>query len=406
MSFTLQGTLGGLFDGIGQAFSNTVGKVVEPIINALNDVIVVPLTTWIGFYFGQLLYALQLGFFYVIDAVQQVIRKIVGLPAYTLNGEETFNFVLNGQTYTSQDGNVADLVLTLVQDATVQSVFLSLLIAGIILLFITTFIAVLKTEFDKKDNSKGAVIRNAIKSVMYFALVPIVCFIGIIVSDLVLQMLDSATSHRSTALSTQIFVCAGYDGNRARQSTSKARDFYNDYFITNPYFSATSVMADINSTDPTARARAQDAIANAIDMAFKANSTSASKSVGSMSFSYSTGIGGGTVHTNSFDIKNYQLVYVFYDPFGYNYLIGFAGGFVMLNILLNLLVGVIRRMYNLIILFVCSPVVVATMPLDDGEKFKTWKGEFIKNVFSTYGPIIGINLVFMALSVVQGITFF
>ena len=331
--------------------------------------------------------------FSFIDIIQMVIRKIAGLPAYTVNGERTYNYI-------DSAGNERydDLVMSFLESETVHAVFLSILIAAVFLLFIATFIAVLKTEFDTKNsNAKGPIFANAIKSIAYFAMVPIICMLGIVVANVVLRTLDGATSRNAQSFSSQIFVAGGMEANRARTSMDFAKKVHSDGIV--PGVSLIQYDGDTREF--------QEQVAMAIDAAFRSNATPLNTGdVGYASVKVNNGLNDVTVNYSSFDVKNYNLVYYYYDTLGYNYLIGFAAGVVIAGLLLNLTIGVIRRVYELVILFVVSPAVVALMPLDNGDKFKTWKTSFIKRVFSAYGPIIGLNLVFMILELMQGITLF
>ena len=378
----------GLLDGI-------VDRVVRPIIDAFTDYIINPIVTFITYIFGALLYGLQLGMFYVIDAVQMVVRKVVGLPAYTIDGERTFNYIdANGVEQTG------DLALYFFSHPTTQAVFISILVAAVILLFISTFIAVLKTEFDTKNsNAKGPIIGSALKSIFYFALVPVVCYLGIIVSNIVLQTLDSATSRGASSFSSQIFTAAAYNSNRARDDPEFARQVYDSGLVPGT--------ASITWDGDGGQAQAQ--IADLIDTAFRSNlyavNANATTSV-TVNVVGSLGIGTRDYSFQTFDVKDYALVFEYYNTLTYNYLIGYVAGLTILFMLLQLLIGVIRRVFELAILFVVSPAVVALMPLDGGDKFKTWKNEFIKRVFSAYGPIIGLNLVFMILEVLQTVRLF
>ena len=349
-----------------------------------------------------------------MDAVQLVFRRVAGLDIYYDNG-------------VAVEG---DLVIKFLQDSTVQAVFFSILIAAIILLFITTFIAVLKTEFDEKDNAKGPVFKSALKAIAYFAIVPVVCFLGIMVSNIVLRMLDGATSRDAQSFSTQLFTAAAWDANRARNDADFAKEVYlnckwipgmssltlgntSEVIIEEQQSSSQNsanqsaygqssgpvVLAD---GDVTLTAYDQEAIADLIDQAFRG--------------AYAPTTGTATIHGNKgwdyeqtfsvFSITNYDLVFYFYDPISYNYLIGYVGGFAICMLMLNLLIGVIQRIFELCVLFVLSPAAVALMPLDGGGRYNAWRGMFVKRVFSAYGPILGMNLVFMVLTLMQDVTIF
>ena len=427
--------------------SDIVQPLVDFFTDAFSEYIVTPIVSFITFFVAKILYMIQLGLFYVIDLVQMVIRKIVGLPAYTLDGEYTYSYY-NGSERVYDD----DLVVSFIQSETLRSVFISILVAAVILLFIATFIAVLKSELDSKSNAKGPIFANALKSLVYFAMVPVVSFMGIYVANIVLRTLDSATSQSAQAISTQIFSSAGYSANRARSSSKFAVALWNN---------GNSFLKEINSLSPS-DSNFQEKVAVAIDNAFRANSTLAdalrldadihgniitdeeensesengtnsargppsnvvvseaepmfaisqnevklaegSTPVGTISIKY--GYTTKTVSFASFDCKNFELCYFFYEMIAYNYFIGYVASIVIFGILCNLLIGVIRRLFELAILFVLSPAVVSLMPLDGGERFKAWKDAFLKRVFSAYGPILGLNLVFMVLTLLQGIQLF
>lgn len=380
MNSQLAGLLDGLFDWLSDAFTK---YIIDPIV------------TFVTYLFGALFYGLQLGMFYVIDAVQMVVRKVAGLPAYNLNGERTFNYI-------DADGveQTGDLAIYFFSHPTTQAVFISILVAAVILLFIATFIAVLKTEFDTKNsNAKGPIIGSALKSIFYFALVPVVSYLGIIVANIVLQTLDSATSRGASSFSSQIFTAAAYNSNRARDDPEFAREVYESGLIPG--------VANITWDGEGGQAQAQ--IADLIDTAFRSNlyavGADANTSV-TVNTVGSIGLGTRDYSFQTFDVRDYALVFEYYNTLTYNYLIGYVAGITILFLLLQLLIGVIRRVFELAILFVVSPAVVALMPLDGGEKFKTWKDAFIKRVFSAYGPIIGLNLVFMILEVLQTVRLF
>ena len=46
------------------------------------------------------------------------------------------------------------------------------------------------------------------------------------------------------------------------------------------------------------------------------------------------------------------------------------------------------------------------MPVDNGSKYNSWRGEFIKRVMALYGPIIGLNLAFMILTIIGNYSLF
>ena len=375
--------------------------IIDSIINAFEHYIVDPIVRCLTYIFGMLFYGLQIGMFYVIDTVQMVVRKIVGLPAYSINGERTYGYTIDGVERND------DLVMAFLESDTVQSVFISVLVAAIFLLFIATVVAILKSETDAKSNAKGPIFANALKSIVYFFMVPVVCYLGIIVSNLVLKTLDGATSRDAISFSSQVFVAAAYEANRVNKDSDFAMEVWKSQVIP-----GSALLTEAEVKTDAGRLK----LAALVDDAFRRGLTPVTDGT----FSSRDGVrntvtiqiwGSPGLHKeshsfNQFDVKDYGLVFYYYDVMAYNYLIGYVAGVTILGMLLNLLIGVIRRVFEICVLFVVSPAVVALMPLDGGDKFKTWKDNFIKRVFSAYGPIIGMNLCFMVLEMLQNVTLF
>lgn len=325
-----------------------------------------------------LLYSLQLGLFIFMDAIQGIFRKLAGLDLYYYNGQQ-------------QSG---DLVMSLIQSQEVMSVFWAVLVVAIMLLFVTTFVAIIRSEFTEKGaNPKGPIIGRAIKAIFYFAAVPIVSIMGIFIANVFLRSLDTATASGATSISGVVFSAACYQGNRARQDADFAREVAGQFGL-----------------DPNVATQAQ--VAAAIDTAFRTNSATPGDHnlyIGGKSYmkGYQTYFGKASINSQNYSIQNFGMVYYYYDLLlGYNYLIGYAGGLMAISLLLTIVFGVMQRIYELVILFVAAPPLIAFMPIDDGAKYKKWRDEFIKKVGAMYGPIIGLNLMFLVLTVLQGVHIF
>lgn len=380
------------------SLGQTAGMIIDKIIDAFKEHIITPII----YIVGAILYGLQTGLFYVIDAIQMVVRKIVGLPAYSLNGERTYGYKVDGVEKND------DLVMSFLESETVRSVFISVLVAAVFLLFIATVVAILKSETDSKSNAKGPIFAGALKAIVYFFMVPVVCYLGIIVSNLVLKTLDGATSRDAISFSSQVFCASAYNANKILSDSGFARTVWKSKIIPG---SAEITFAEMY-TDA-----GREKLAKLVDDAFRRGlcpvtdgMESARESQNQVTVKINTrgssGFGTEDYYFDRFDVKDYRLVFYYYNVLSYNYLIGYAAGLIILGMLLNLLIGVIRRLFELVTLFVVSPAVVALMPLDGGDKFKTWKDNFIKRVFSAYGPIIGMNLCFMVLELLQDVTLF
>ena len=356
--------------GLGSWLSSALSGLVNSILSC----IITPI--------AMILYMLQVGFFWLIDCVQGIFRSMAGLDLYYYQGEE-------------QSG---DIVISIITSDTIMTIFWSVLVVAIMLLFVTTFVAIIRVEFTEKGagNAKGPIVGRAIKSLAYFAIVPVVSIFGIWIANVFLRSFDEATSNQSYALSTTVFFAASHDANRARSDAGFADKIRNNDQL--------AAALGINSSSTN------EEVANAIDTAFLQRSATPGDHNMSLDGDYMFAvrlIKGDSIYIETFDCSNFSLTYYFYDLFlGYSYLIGFMGGFVAAILLLTSCIAIIQRLYELAILFIVSPAVVAFMPLDDGAKYKQWRGEFVKRVGMMYGPVIGLNLLFIILAVLRDVDIF
>jgi len=355
--------------GLGSWLSSALNGMVEKILS----IFITPI--------AMLLYSLQIGFFWLIDCIQGIFRSMAGLDLYYYQGEE-------------QSG---DMVLAILMSDTVMSIFYGVLIVAIMLLFVTTFVAIIRSEFvEKGANPKGPIIGRSIKALFYFAAVPVVCLFGIWIANIFLKSLDEATSNQSSALSTTVFFAASHDANRCRSDYDFAMSVKN---------------SEIGEYLGIATNATQEEIASAIDEAFLQKLDTPGDHTFNISgdhmWTLSLFINETDYYIEAFDINNLSFTYYYYDLFtGYSYLIGFMGGFVAASLLLSTCIGIIQRLFELSILFIVSPIMIAFMPIDDGKQYGKWRGEFIKRVGSMYGPVIGLNLLFMLLAVLRDVDIF
>lgn len=92
--------------------------------------------------------------------------------------------------------------------------------------------------------------------------------------------------------------------------------------------------------------------------------------------------------------KDYRKLSVVKKDFyagNFNYVQGFASGILLLFILLGAVMVFIRRIFELLLLYLVSPFFVSTIPLDDGVMFKKWREMFIARFFSGFGIIFSMR---------------
>lgn len=77
---------------------------------------------------------------------------------------------------------------------------------------------------------------------------------------------------------------------------------------------------------------------------------------------------------------------------GMNYLLVAVLGYLTLKNLWRCIIQCTVRIFSLMGLYVIAPPFIATMPLDDGEKFKQWMTSFIIQSFGIFGTVIPMRL--------------
>ena len=455
----------GILDWLKKPF-DAVKKGLDTLVELFSDIgnFWNMLVTFIQYIFAAFLYTIQVGLFYIIDMVQTVFRRIAGLDVYWYKSGNSI------------DEHTGDIVESMLISDTVWTVFVSVLIAAIVLLFVFTIIAILKTELNEKDNAKGPVIKQALKAIAYFVIVPVVCIFGVTLANIFLRTFDAATqTNGAVSISGQVFSAASYNANRVRNGHGLVGDYTDDEggwgrwaltkqrlsyitytereLIYDPvyetdeegnivYQDGTPVQKKDKNGNPVYEVRkneegkpvykettkssigkdsSQAEIADFIDNCFVhklefGGTSGAGASIDPSLYKYDKkGYMAGYAHFiadsyeekySAFDKNQTALVYYYYDLLSYNWLIGYLASFTIIMLLLNLMVGVIQRIFDLTILFIVSPAFIATMPIDNGSRYGKWRDEFVKRVLGCYGPIVGINLAFTILTLVQRIYIF
>ncbi len=85
-----------------------------------------------------------------------------------------------------------------------------------------------------------------------------------------------------------------------------------------------------------------------------------------------------------------------------DYLVGFASAIFCLIIMVVCLFTFIRRIYDIVLLYIVSPYFASTMVLDDGQKFAHWRETFIAKVLVGFGSALGMRLFLMLIPVIMG----
>lgn len=86
----------------------------------------------------------------------------------------------------------------------------------------------------------------------------------------------------------------------------------------------------------------------------------------------------------------------------FNMFTAYLVAIIILISMFMLCVGLVKRIYDIIVLIICMPLVCGTIPLDDGARFRAWRETFMSKVLVAFGAVIAINVFYMITGFVSG----
>lgn len=410
----------------------------------------------------KLVYFVLVCFMSLVDIAQYVFRKLVGLDVYYL-----------GEGNNPQTGDIALAFLRSIfekdsQFPALKNAFWALVILGVILLVVSTIIAVIRQEYmpgqeetkAKDKNNKIFILTRSVKSLFLFLIVPVSAIFGLMLGDIFLQAFDKATTPseastlfsnatitdglqsvevngvtsysfydifggalptNSTSFSGIMFKVSAFTSNRIRlgESYSVNTDETDEFgfpvqeektffeLINKGHLSNFGIFNKA-TTDAEMAGMIDDAFANNIH--FKQN-TQHNIVLGPMRDQLESvdalvwGMEDGYNVTN-FSKFNIPLIWYFYNLWFFNFIVGFAFFVVAAKLFADLIMGLAKRIIEIAALFIVSPPIIALMPLDDGATFKNWRKAFLGRAVSAYGVVLGFNIFFLLMPYLNMIRLF
>lgn len=92
------------------------------------------------------------------------------------------------------------------------------------------------------------------------------------------------------------------------------------------------------------------------------------------------------------------------EPDDFNFIIAYICAIVLLIALISATFGLVKRLYDIVLLFIALPGITATIPLDDGAKFKLWRETVISKVFLAFGTVLAVNVFTIVAPSIWGIS--
>lgn len=394
----------------------------------------------------KLLYFIVTCILSLIDLCQVAFRKLAGLdPIIISSGEGAYT---------------GDVVYKLITDAlftgrypAIRTVFWSLIILGVFMLFITSIIALLRLEYNpdkEKGNSKSGVVKNFFKAIFSFAIVPVACIFGMYLFNALVGIVDKATT---VAITPDSEITTYYDKWNAVEDSNQdsfasggetltsREDSYMAYEVFGVHIPTTSqpfsgivfkacaygsnrmrndseyytALYNDNALGFIQKFPDNQQAANIIDTGFAINAKlkgtfNLNRSISESFFSdCSDFINLGSWKYNgitSLSKYNVNAVFYFYDLWSFNYIIAFVAVISIGKMYYGFLLYLMQRVFEILGLFLVSPISISLMPLDNGESLKSWRSLFITKFVLLVIMVGSLNLITPLISICQNIKFF
>lgn len=338
-------------------FNDLLGSFLIPILEIAFDKYILAC----GFLFGTTSYEILVKpCFSILDTVERAFDVFIGLDNVIYYPNGTAGMAVTDKT----------LLETLFSFPTVQNAFWLIALSGIGIALLLSIYGVARSALDLDFENKkpvSHVMSQLFKAVVGTFLIPFMIFMVINLANVMLKTLDttinvgnsqSEAMENSTLGSSLFVMCtsnAAWDGTKNRskrviQGTGHGikLEVYDEI---NPDFDLME--------DPRDKFLANDKLYN---------------------------------------YRNSLMVWKYFNPGKFDYLGLYTGIFVMV-ILLICMISLIKRLLELLILYMVSPYFVAIMPLDDGEKFKQWFSMFLGKLFTGYGSLVALKVYLMLMPV-------
>ena len=270
----------------------------------------------------SLFYGMFSGICLLIDFIKTIFYKLCGIETVEIDGEQ------------------GDLLSNLLESDIIKRVFLTIFIIGFILLIMFTIIAIIKSNYQEKQNWKTVLSKTG-QAFMIMLLIPFTVLVGVMLTNTVMSSINQAMnvypSSGQGTIGGQFLITIGHDAYKGLIEQSQAEAMF--------------VSGELN-------------------------------------------------------YAKLSVVKQYYDITELNYVIGLLGSLVMLVMFVISAITFVQRIFDIVLLYIISPVSISTIPLDEGNRFKVWKDMLISKILSAYGIILVMNLFFLIIPQVYQIKFF
>ncbi len=245
------------------------------------------------------------------------------------------------------DGQSQDILTYLTQSKAVRTAFFGVLIIGVILVVVFTIVAIIKSEAQEagaNKASKGHILTKSGHALLIFLVIPFVMLAAIILTNVIMQSINGAM-------------------NGALNTGSSQTSIGGQILVTSGYDAYKGPAGQRELIE-------------------------------------------GKFITGQLDYNNLKVVKKYYDLSNVNFFVGICGSLIILVMFTLSALTLIQRVFDVLFLYITSPAIISTMPLDDGLKYRRWLQLLVAKLVCGYAVILSMNLFFMIIPLINHISFF
>ena len=322
-------------------FYTILSEVFAPILKDILEVFIEYFMSVIWSMWSEWLLALFTVMCSLIDFVENMFNVFAGISPVEVEGHKTY------------------LLDAFFQMKEVTAAFTYITVMAVAISFLFTIYKTAKSISDmalENKNPISKVLADGMKAAVTFMLIPFLCIALLQISTLVTNQAVSAfdaAQGGSTSMGTIVFLSAGLDADKATTDrrnpvSGEAEDvrsgrnpsFTDD--VRNPYLKGEKDYRDLSTVK------------------------------------------------RDFYASNF------------NFIEGFVSCVLLLFILAGAAITFIRRLFELLLLYLVSPFFVSTIPLDDGASFAKWRELFVAKFFSGFGVIFSMRYYMLLVPSIAG----
>lgn len=350
------------------------------------------------------LFKIMQGLIWICDFCLKLFRKLVGLDEYYYRGVKT-------------EGDIVEMLL---QTDIVRNIFISLLVLGVILLLMTTFLAIWK-NIEKDSPSKT--INISLRALFNFIAVPVICLVGIFVGNALLRAIDGATGQKGEAGISGTIYSSMYSNALRGQHRFSGKN--NAIIQANLKTYVIDVKGDIIKGKDKADTNAGESTISGIYTLFVdgngeintndilkyfEENKKIDKSYRFFSAEgYDLNVDGLNAQiiegTLTFSYENNDMLDVFFDYTRMNFLITGLILVILTKAMLEMTFFLVKRLFMITMLFIVSPPIVAMAPIND-KALGGWRGLMVNNITTGYVTIALYNIFMSIFPIFRKITLF